>query len=766
MDVDHVVAVAVLLPFAAGSLIKLGIVSEKADAVQVISNNVTGQEGYIHWFQEKHGTVFQKTAQLSTIRKDNLDIIIMAPDQEKGKSMEVICPGAVNEELCLDFHRYDLSSCRAHLLEPHLPDQLHSTIHIISTLQWSSTTIFSDKKHRSDSQRLSNELFGLGVESELVFVKKDGSNLVFLEQILNTIGMDRAKHRLRFVLMCSLPHVKQILREAEQWDKTFGQGSLLRHFSQWLLLLSRSSLEVIEDMDLTLDHLAVMSRPYPYYDSRELSQMVLDAMAEVLSLEHTYNNSHTRDAFLQIFGSEHTMNTLLYTLLWKHNGRKLSRVKRSWYDASLNDVFPNLKLGLNERELRAATLEFLPFVKRNEINGNLIFTHASIDLVDHLKSVLNFTCSFTEPEDGEWGLPVCGDLSNFTGVMGMLQRGEADLIAAPMGYSRERDHIADFLPSVHESYNGMIFRDTRASSKLSSALTDPFRWQVYAVGGATLLGVILLYFAIEWNNPFYQEATSVEKQLKPASAIDAIMYLLGSAIHQGGVHLPESCSGRILISFWWMFIIVITSAYSGNLIASLTVTRNTPPFTTFDEVFEEANLKIGLLGGGVLRGALETSNDSQLLKLREKIEASSEIDSGIYNPSFSAQMKKVMTENYAFLNDVTELEMFVTTSCNVYILKEKFLPMHYSLLLPQDSPLTDMFSKEVTRVQEMGLMKYWLKKSKPTQKDSACPSIEKGAKPVGLEKLAAALLALGTGALCSGVCLLFEVILKASTQLL
>ncbi|XP_046381328.2 glutamate receptor ionotropic, delta-2-like [Haliotis rufescens] len=765
MDGVRIAVVVVLLQFAEGSLIEIGVVSGNADAIQVITNNVTGHVGRVHWFEERRGSIFYKAAQISSMRTYNLDLII-APHPLRGQLVEVISPGLVHEESWLDFYRNDPSSSPAYLSVPHLADHLHHANNVISRLLWTTTTIFSDRENRFDSHRLASELSRLGVKSKLVFVKTDRSNFKFLKHFMDIIGMDKIKHRLRFVLMCSLPLVKQILREAEDWDKYYGKGSLFRHFSQWLLLLPRSSLGAIEGMDLKLDHVAVISRSDRDFEVGQLSQWVVNTMVEVLSLNHMYNRSDATDTFLQIVRKEHdarTMNTMLHTLLWKPHGRKLSQVQRSRYDTSLNDVFPNLKLGLNQRELRTGGLEGIPFVKRHERNGKLTFTHASIDLLDHLKSVLNFTYSFTEPADGEWGLPVSGDLNNYTGLLGMLQREEIDLIANPMGYSGERDYVADFLPFVHESYNGMILRDTQGSSKLSSALTDPFRWQVYAVGGGTLLGVLLLYLAIEWSNPFYQDTTSVAKRLKPAGALDTAVYLFGSALHQGGVHLPVSSSGRILVSFWWLFIIVMTSAYSGNLIASLTVTRKTPPFSSLEDVFTDANLKIGLLGGVILHRTIETSNDSKLIGLWERIVASKDADNDIFNHNISVHMKKVMTENYAFLNDVFELEVYVKTLCDVYILKEQFLPQQYSLLLQQGSPLTDMFSKEILTVREIGLMEYWLRKWNPKLNDSACPSTEKGAKPIGLEKLAAALLALLVGVLFSGMCLLIELVVKAST---
>ena len=61
--------------------------------------------------------------------------------------------------------------------------------------------------------------------------------------------------------------------------------------------------------------------------------------------------------------------------------------------------------------------------------------------------------------------------------------------------------------------------------------------------------------------------------------------------------MADSLSGRTLLSFWWIFSIIMMATYSGNLIAFLTVEKDKLPINNLADLVSQDKYRWGTQGG-------------------------------------------------------------------------------------------------------------------------------------------------------------------------
>lgn len=65
---------------------------------------------------------------------------------------------------------------------------------------------------------------------------------------------------------------------------------------------------------------------------------------------------------------------------------------------------------------------------------------------------------------------------------------------------------------------------------------------------------------------------------------DKIFNFIFFTLDQGGMYLPKSDSGRIIIGTWWLVVLVVVTTYCGNLVAFLTFPKMEIPVETVSEL--------------------------------------------------------------------------------------------------------------------------------------------------------------------------------------
>ncbi|KAK7468196.1 hypothetical protein BaRGS_00036557 [Batillaria attramentaria] len=492
-----------------------------------------------------------------------------------------------------------------------------------------------------------------------------------------------------FITVANITSVEKLFREARAYDIRLGRTSGRRMFSKWIVATSSDRRERLKMAAREFDNVvAILESP------------------EVISL----NNSITDSDTVQCITSDVT--SLMYV---RHGGASTrefqsATVLTSQNDVIVNDSFPNVRHKFNNRTLTVATKVWPPFViVSNGTNGTLEYTGLCMDMLRELSLYLNFSYVLVEPPWQEgWGDQT--QYGNWTGLVGMLERQEADVVIGPVSFSTNRVLVMDATVPFATNRLAAIFRMPDPLLSKWKTYLRPFRGEVLLCLGITLLGITCLVHVMAWINPANRSQQNKKQKSFPGpSPDDGFWYLYGALLSQGGIRLPQSSSARMLISAWWLFSIVIGATYSGNLIAFLTVQIEDKPFETLAELLDQDTYSWGSLGKTSTTMLLMESKNPVLKGLGDGIRERMASDPSVLDLDYQVHHDKVESGGYAFITDSISADAWVRDQCDFAMIEGDGVSMPvdpYAVYLPRHSSFTRLFN-DVMRIVEAGLIEKW-----------------------------------------------------------
>ncbi|XP_048258828.1 glutamate receptor ionotropic, kainate 3-like [Haliotis rufescens] len=136
----------------------------------------------------------------------------------------------------------------------------------------------------------------------------------------------------------------------------------------------------------------------------------------------------------------------------------------------------------------------------------------------------------------------------------------------------------------------------------------------------------------------------------------------------------------------------MTAVFSGNLVAFLTANAQSPPFETALEMVTQTNFKWGCVSGCSFLTLFKMSNLTVHKLLLEGIQRFSKSDPDILSPHQDVHLKRLLTEDYAFIGGRPLSNYWRSRNCQLRMLKDNLYPVTYSIAFPNGSPYKEIVS--------------------------------------------------------------------------
>ncbi|XP_034490678.1 ionotropic receptor 21a [Drosophila innubila] len=389
-------------------------------------------------------------------------------------------------------------------------------------------------------------------------------------------------------------------------------------------------------------------------------------------------------------------------------GSNTGLVLTSWIKGALSrphiNLFPpKFESGFAGHRFQVSAANQPPFIFRIKTLdssgvGQLLWDGIEMRLLSMIAKRLNFSVDITETPM----LPTIK--STVDNIQLQISMGGADIGMSGIYMTEER--LKNTEMSVGHSRDCAAFI-TLASKALPKyrAIMGPFQWPVW-------VALICVYLGGVFPIVFTDRLTLSHLMGNWGEIENMFWYVFGmftNAFTFTGKYSwsnTQKASTRLLIGAYWLFTIIITSCYTGSIIAFVTL----PAFPdTVDSVLDLLGLffRVCTLDNGGWESWFQSSTHEATSKLYKKMEFVGSLEEGIGNVTQS------FFWNYAFLGSKARLEYLVQSNYSnenlsrrsaLHLSEECFALFQIGFLFPRNSVYKRKIDSMIMMAQESGLM--------------------------------------------------------------
>ncbi|GFQ78549.1 glutamate receptor ionotropic, delta-2 [Trichonephila clavata] len=343
-------------------------------------------------------------------------------------------------------------------------------------------------------------------------------------------------------------------------------------------------------------------------------------------------------------------------------------------------------------KVTVAALIKKPFFEVNlGADGELKLSGAEGRLLDIISHALRSCLEIVVPEDNKFGQQ--GPDGNWTGVIGMVQRGEVDLGMGFLGMTEERAAVVDF--STVYTIDGTTFVIGKPSPiPAAFAYLYPFQLVLWASLAAFLFLMPFVFMLMMDHKSSY---------------VSLFLELFGSLMTQALSVKNDSMRSRILLMSWVIFAYIISLSYSALLLSFMSVPlqrEQVKDFLQLSNAVGKGRIKATVFYGSIVESFLLSSEQVHLKFLGESIKKNAWY---CYNlkPGFH---KDIVNEHKALLGPRVITRIFFGSGESEEIISEDTLvSLNIALAVDKNFCCKKEMDQVLSRIRSMGLFEKFVK---------------------------------------------------------
>ncbi|XP_065293868.2 glutamate receptor ionotropic, kainate glr-3-like isoform X1 [Dermacentor albipictus] len=261
--------------------------------------------------------------------------------------------------------------------------------------------------------------------------------------------------------------------------------------------------------------------------------------------------------------------------------------------------------------LRVSSFNYPPYHVITEQGFNVPVKGICGEILAAITRSLKTNYTITFPLDSFWGL--LKPDGNWTGVLGMLQRDEADLALSVINPTSEKKDVAVESETILPIE--IMILAGRQSSHESNILgiIQIFPWEVWLLAfcGFLMSAVVwsvgdYIHFRLDNKNGLFDHV---------GNFLGRLWAFVESTLLEASPVVPSRISARILVGAYWLVVIILTTAFAGQMKAMLMVRQEADRIDSLKDLSERPTMKPYAPAGSAVVSSIRYSRDPYYQKV-------------------------------------------------------------------------------------------------------------------------------------------------------